>query len=383
MNKILLILKREYLTRVRKKTFIISTILFPLLYLGVIFGLGYIGEKTKSNLHVAVIDSSGYFDRGMFERSNQADSSTRLTLVDMSREAIAQEYKKAGYDGFMVIPTNTNWENGFSNISFNTDKKFGQASINNLQARLNNIWTDIKNEKLGIDENKKRIIAGSKISVRQSDLKNKAANEGIASTIGMVCGFLIYFILLVYGSQVMMGVMEEKSSRIAEVIISSVKPFQLMLGKIIGIGLVALTQFLIWIAFILVLYNVTRASGNLDTSAMNTMVGGVQSVFANVNVPLVIGCFVFYFLSGFFFYSSLYAAIGSAVNEDMREAQSLSFPITLLVIFSIGLMTAAVNDPSGPVAVWGSIIPVTSPVVMMARVPYGVPGTVPWWGTLF
>ena len=294
MNKILLILKREYLTRVRKKTFIISTILFPLLYLGVIFGLGYIGEKTKSNLHVAVIDSSGFFDRGMFERSNQADSSTRLTLVDMSREAIAQEYKKAGYDGFMVIPTNTNWENGFSNISFNTDKKFGQASINNLQARLNNIWTDIKNEKLGIDENKKRIIAGSKISVRQSDLKNKAANEGIASTIGMVCGFLIYFILLVYGSQVMMGVMEEKSSRIAEVIISSVKPFQLMLGKIIGIGLVALTQFLIWIAFILVLYNVTRASGNLDTSAMNTMVGGVQSVFANVNVPLVIGCFVFY-----------------------------------------------------------------------------------------
>ena len=379
MNKILLILKREYLTRVRKKTFIISTILFPLLYLGVIFGLGYIGEKTKSNLHVAVIDSSGYFDRGMFERSNQADSSTRLTLVNMSRETIAQEYKKAGYDGFMVIPTNTNWENGFSNISFNTDKKFGQASINNLQARLNNIWTDIKNEKLGIDENKKRIIAGSKISVRQSDLKNKAANEGIASTIGMVCGFLIYFILLVYGSQVMMGVMEEKSSRIAEVIISSVKPFQLMLGKIIGIGLVALTQFLIWIAFILVLYNVTRASGNLDTSAMNTMVGGVQSVFANVNVPLVIGCFVFYFLSGFFFYSSLYAAIGSAVNEDMREAQSLSFPITLLVIFSIGLMTAAVNDPSGPVAVWGSIIPVTSPVVMMARVPYGVPGTVPWW----
>ena len=123
MNKILLILKREYLTRVRKKTFIISTILFPLLYLGVIFGLGYIGEKTKSNLHVAVIDSSGYFDRGMFERSNQADSSTRLTLVNMSREAIAQEYKKAGYDGFMVIPTNTNWENGFSNISFNTDKK--------------------------------------------------------------------------------------------------------------------------------------------------------------------------------------------------------------------------------------------------------------------
>lgn len=379
MNKILLILKREYLTRVRKKLFIISTILFPILYMGLIVGLGYMGERSRSHLNVAVIDSSGYFDKGMFERSNQADSSTRLTLVNMSRESISKVYKEAGYDGFMVIPPQLNWEKGFESLSFNTDKKFGQASVNNLQSKLNTIWNDIKNEKLGIDENKKTIIAASKISVRQSDLKDKAANEGIASTIGMVCGFLIYFILLVYGSQVMMGVMEEKTSRIAEVIISSVKPFQLMLGKILGIGLVALTQFFIWIAFIFVLYNITRASGNINASAMSSMVGGVQSVFTSVNVPLVIICFVFYFLGGFFFYSSLYAAIGSAVNEDMREAQSLSFPVTLLVIFSIGLMTAAVNDPSGPVAVWGSIIPLSSPIVMMARVPFGVPGTVPWW----
>ena len=177
----------------------------------------------------------------------------------------------------------------------------------------------------------------------------------------------------------MMGVMEEKTNRIAEVIVSSVKPFQLMLGKILGIGLVALTQFFIWIAFIFILYNVTKASGSVDTSAMNSMLGGVQSVFTNINVPLILFCFIFYFLGGFFFYASLYAAIGSAVNEDMREAQSLSFPVTMLVIFSIGLMTAAGNDPSGPVAVWGSIIPISSPIVMMARIPFGVPGTVPWW----
>ena len=162
-------------------------------------------------------------------------------------------------------------------------------------------------------------------------------------------------------------------------IVSSVKPFQLMLGKILGIGLVALTQFFIWIAFIFILYNVTKASGSVDTSAMNSMLGGVQSVFTNINVPLILFCFIFYFLGGFFFYASLYAAIGSAVNEDMREAQSLSFPVTMLVIFSIGLMTAAGNDPSGPVAVWGSIIPISSPIVMMARIPFGVPGTVPWW----
>ena len=161
-------------------------------------------------------------------------------------------------------------------------------------------------------------------------------------------------------------------------IISSVRPFQLMLGKIIGIGLVALTQFFLWVAFIFIIYNVTQASGN-NIGAMSGMVGGVQKVFGSINVPMILFGFVFYFLGGFFFYASLYAAIGSAVNEDMREAQSLSFPITLLVIFSIAMMSVAMSDPTGPVAVWGSIIPFSSPIIMMARIPFGVPGTVPYW----
>ena len=367
------------MTRVRKKTFIISTILFPLLYLAVIFGIGYVGEKTKANLKVAVIDSSGYFDRGMIERSNQSDSSARLVLVNMPVEELRKDYKKLGYDGLLVIPAQQNWEMGFKDLQFKSEKSYGSGSIAVLQNKLNTIWSEIKNEKLGIDENKKTILSNSVVSVSSGDLEGKATNEKIASTIGMVCGFLIYFILLIYGSQVMMGVMEEKTNRIAEVIVSSVKPFQLMLGKIVGIGLVALTQFFIWIAFIFILYNITRASGSMDASTMNSMLGGVQSVFTNINVPLILFCFVFYFLGGFFFYASLYAAIGSAVNEDMREAQSLSFPVTMLVIFSIGIMTAASNDPSGPVAVWGSIIPISSPIVMMARIPFGVPGTVPWW----
>ena len=216
------------------------------------------------------------------------------------------------------------------------------------------------------------------MSVRSVNVNDETANSTVASTIGYVAGFLIYFILLVYGSQVMMGVMEEKTNRIAEVIISSVRPFQLMLGKIIGIGLVALTQFFIWVAFIFIIYNITQASGN-NFSAMSGMVGGIQKVFGSINVPMILFGFVFYFLGGFFFYASLYAAIGSAVNEDMREAQSLSFPITLLVIFSIAMMPVAMNDPTGPVAVWGSIIPFSSPIIMMARIPFGVPGTVPYW----
>jgi ABC-2 type transport system permease protein len=174
--------------------------------------------------------------------------------------------------------------------------------------------------------------------------------------------------------------MEEKTNRIAEVIVSSVRPFQMMLGKIIGIGAVALTQFLLWIAFILVAYNVAKEAGTQMGAA--EMVGNMQRLFTKVDVPLILGCFGFYFLAGFFFYASLYGAVGSAVNEDIREAQSLSFPITMLVILSIAMMTASIANPSGPIAVWGSLLPFSSPIVMMARIPYGVPGTVPWWQLL-
>lgn len=150
-----------------------------------------------------------------------------------------------------------------------------------------------------------------------------------------------------------------------------------MLGKIIGIGLVALTQFFLWVLLVFVIYNVTKTSGGV--AGMGGMLDNVQQVFTSTNIPLFVFCFAFYLLGGFFFYASLYAAIGSAVNEDMREAQSLSFPITMLVIISIAMMTAAIKDPTGPVAVWGSIIPFSSPIIMLARIPFGVPGTVPWW----
>jgi ABC-2 type transport system permease protein len=378
MNKILLIIKREYLTRVRKKTFIISTILFPVLYLGLIFGMGYLGEKAKPRLHVAIVDSSGYFDKGRIERENQKDSSSILTIVNSNTDSLKKNFTDWNYEGYIVIPPQTHWEGGIKNLLLNTSRTMGGEVSGRVESKLNNIWNEIKNEKLGIDESKRTLLNNSTVTVRSVNVNDEKANSSIASTIGYVAGFLIYFILLVYGSQVMMGVMEEKTNRIAEVIVSSVKPFQLMLGKIIGIGLVALTQFFLWVAFIFIIYNVTQASGN-NISAVSGIVGGVQKVFSSINVSMILFGFTFYFLGGFFFYASLYAAIGSAVNEDMREAQSLSFPITLLVIFSIAMMPIAMNDPSGPIAVWGSIIPFSSPIIMMARIPFGVPGTVPWW----
>lgn len=378
MNKILLIIKREYLTRVRKRTFIIGTILFPVLYLLLIFGTGYIADKSRQDLKVAVIDRSGYFTEERIANANKTDTVNRLSLINETEEEFKTKYDLLGYNGYIVIPQHASWKNGLDSLLLTTNKTFGIGATAPIEKKLNSIWNEIKNDSLGIDSSKKLILATSNISLKLNNSKNQAADAGIATVIGYVCGFLMYLILLLYGSQVMMGVTEEKTSRIAEVVVSSVKPFQLMLGKIIGIGMVALTQFLIWIAFVFLIYNIGKFSGS-NTGTMTSAVGQVQKVFTSVNIGLVIGCFIFYLLAGFFFYASLYAAIGSAINEDMREAQSLSFPITMLVIFSIALMTPAISNPSSSVAVWSSIIPFSSPIVMMGRIPFGVPNTVPWW----
>lgn len=376
MNKTWLVIKREYLTRVRKKTFIISTILFPLLYLALIFGAGYFAAQGKKSLKVAVIDSSGYFNKALINEANMTDSSSYLEYITVNPDSVMKNYSEMGYDGYMVIPA-ADWETGLNGIPLRADKTHGIASVMQVQNKMNSIWTQVKSQKLGIEPDQRAIMENSKVTVRAVNEKDENSNAVVASTIGYLCGFLIYFILLIYGSQVMMGVMEEKTNRIAEVMVSSIRPFQLMLGKIIGISMVALTQFFLWILFIFIIYNITSASGSADM--MSGMVGEVQKVFSSINIPLIIFCFAFYLLGGFFFYSSLYAAIGSAVNEDMREAQSLSFPVTMLVIFSILLMTAAMADPTGDIAFWGSIIPFSSPIIMMGRIPFGVPGTVPWW----
>jgi ABC-2 type transport system permease protein len=377
MHKIWLIIKREYLVRVRKKTFIISTVLFPLLYLGLIFGSGYLMAKSGRNLKVALIDSSGYFTKDRIDKENLADSSSRLILVDQSAENIEKNMDKLGFDAYIVIPSTASWDKPLANIPLNTTRMFSMEAATPVKNKLNIIWNAIKNEKLGIDDDKKRILEQSNITIYPKNLKDKKANSGIATIIGSFSAILIYIILMLYGSQVMMGVMEEKTNRIAEVIVSSVKPFQLMIGKILGIGLVCLTQIMLWITFIFIIYNVTAATGNSDM--MSGMVGSIQEVFTSTNMPVLLFCFVFYLLGGFFFYSSLFAAVGSAVNEDMREAQSLSFPLMMPIIFSVAVMGAVLKDPTGPLAFWGSLIPFTSPIVMMVRLPFGVPGTVPWW----
>jgi len=377
MHKIWLIIKREYLTRVRKRTFIIATLLFPLFYLLLIFGMGFIAEKTKQRLDVAIIDSSGFFTKSILNKYNNEDKNSTLVLITGDPAGVIADYKKAGYDGYIVIPP-MNWKKGTDSLVLQSKRSYGTAATSVVERKLNRIWDEVKNDSLHIDNFKQDVLTSSHLGLVSVNINDKKANARVAETIGYVCGLLIYLILLIYGSQVMMGVMEEKTSRIAEVIVSSVKPFQMMLGKILGIGLVALTQFFLWIIFMIVIYKVTQYSSSGGGIA-NEMIKNTEKALSGVDLPFILLCFGFYFLAGFFFYSSLYGAIGSAVNEDMREAQSLSFPITMLVILSIALMSSAIANPESPIAVWASIIPFSSPIVMMARIPFGVPNTVPWW----
>jgi ABC-2 type transport system permease protein len=232
---------------------------------------------------------------------------------------------------------------------------------------------------------------------------SKASSQGLSYGIGYACGFLIYMLTFIYGAAVMRGVMEEKTSRVAEVIVSSVKPFPLMLGKIIGIGAVGLTQFLLWIGLIVVLAGVAQAfiphdvlsevsqlqqanvmsnASAIQTSDAARQIFELKQSVANANWLLIIGCFIYYFLGGYLFYASLFAAVGSVVNEDPQEAQSLLLPISMPIIFSFIIMTIAAQDPDGSLSVWASMIPFSSPIMMMARIPYGVPGGVPYWQLL-
>jgi ABC-2 type transport system permease protein len=378
MKKTLLIIQREYLTRVRKKTFIISTILFPLLYLLFIFGMGYLARKSSKQLRVAVIDPAGMLNQRLVAESNLRDSASYLEYVTANKDSVTRHFAAMGFDGYIVLPA-AGGQQDVQRLVLRSEKTHGIQSVNSVQSKLNAIWNVVKYQQLGINEETRAALDRNRIVLESENLKDQRVSAGVASGVGYACAFLMYFILLIYGSQVMMGVIEEKTNRIAEVIVSSVRPFQLMLGKILGIGLVALTQFLLWIAFVFIVYNIGKSTGSSSSMMLNAVLENVQGVFSRINVPLVVFCFGFYLLGGFFFYAALYGAIGSAVNEDMREAQSLSFPITLLIIFSVAIMTAAIADPTGDLAFWGSIIPFSSPIVMMARIPFGVPGTVPIW----
>jgi ABC-2 type transport system permease protein len=397
MNKIWLITRREYTTRVRNKTFLLSTFLLPLVIVLFIAGSVLVSTQTHTRHRIAVIDANGYFKD--YLKSDSAIS------FDFSPAIDSANYEQNGCTAVLIIPLLP--EDQKTNYRLKYKKQLGLTGTADLENRVNNAITDhLIYEKTAISRGKLDTIRQNSDIAQITSYEDlgktaKASNSGISFAFAYVSGFLIYLLTFIYGAMVMRGVMEEKTNRIAEVVISSVKPFQLMMGKITGIGAVGLTQFLLWILLLVGLAILAQgfipastwkemqelqqanqmgnAGAALKVSDAATKLYGIRSAINGGTLLVIFFCFLFYFTGGYLFYSALFAAVGSAVNEDPQEAQSLMLPITLPVIFSFVIMSVAVQDPSGPLAVWASIIPFSSPIVMMARIPFGVPGTVPFW----
>ncbi len=389
MNKIWLVIKREYLTRVRNKTFILSTILLPLFFIGFIAASAYFSIASNNRQKIAVED-----DNGIFKSNFQSD---KIITYEFTTDVNANNFREKGYSAFLKIPAK--YDSPADSISLISDKQLGMAAEDKIKDQINNSIRDKAflqnniNKKVldsinGIDE--EQLYKFSPV-IKQGN-KTEQSNSGLSYGIGFGSGILIYITLFIYGAAVMRGVMEEKMNRIAEVIISSVKPFQLMMGKIVGIAAVGITQLLIWIVLIIGLSSVatslishdvlqhaqsmspSMASGAANSAALNFL--NTKNMVLQANWGLIIPCFLFYFLAGYLFYASLFAAVGSVVNEDPQEAQSLMLPITMPIILSFVIMTTAAGKPDAPISVWGSMIPLSSPIVMMARIPSG---SVPLW----
>lgn len=387
MNKIILIIKREYTTRIKNKTFILSTLLTPLFFIGIIGASAYFSHNNTEDLTIGVYDESGLFASRLKNNDNIKYVSVPAAIYD----SFSRKTPVEAYSGVLHIPSiDVEKPRG---IEYLSEKQLGLFSQAQVDDDLNDVLERERMVRANIDTARLAAIKDNEIEIDQKLIgeegDNQAANAGISSAIGYVSGLLIYILMFIYGTMVMRGIMEEKVSRVAEVMVSSVKPFQLMMGKIIGIGAVGLTQFIIWMILLVagsMIFGSSLSPGDMHQIAQAqaetkniAIAGALTKVIGQLNIPLLIGAFLFYFIFGYLFYAALFAAVGSAVNEDPQDAQSMMFPITIPIIFSIIVMTSAIANPTGPLAVWCSIIPFTSPIIMMARLPFGFPGTVAWW----
>lgn len=385
-----LVIRREYWTRVRKKSFILITLLVPLLIIVFYGAVFYISTIDTGSHKVGVIDQNKWISEQLTSNSNMQ----YIMLNDMSLES-AREIDTL--DGILHIPAFDPFTE--QTIDLYSEKQLGMGAKTKIQTDVNSIVINKKIQLSQVDTNTINSIQKNNVKVRAIDKSGTESSNELASGIGMASGFLLYMFMFFYGFNVMRSVMEEKTNRIAEIIVSSVKPFQLMLGKIIGVAMVGLTQFLIWIVVLTLLYTfalpillvsgatpdatalqeMSKSMMTQDTQVINEfMKPEVINVIMSANWIAIICWFVFYFLSGYFLYASLFAAIGSLVNEDEQEGQSLTFPVTLPIIVGLVILISTIKNPHSNLAVFGSIFPFTSPIVMMGRIPYGISGNMVW-----
>jgi len=393
MNKTLLIIQREYLSRVKKKSFIVMTILTPVIFAafyGIMIYFSIQGIKGTTN-RIAVVSTNKTLT-GQLKPSR----STSYVYVKSSLAEMKQRLKKTDYDYILYLPEFP--LNAPSGIQLLGTKQAGLSLSSAISGDLENLIRNQKLEESGIAQQDLDKL-NSDVSIDTKKIgeagQEKDSSAGASTAIAYISGILMFMFILLYGIQVMRGVIEEKTNRIIEIMISSVKPFQLMMGKIIGIALVGLTQFVLWIAFTAVISTavvkfyiskttpdttVTAASAEkrnenklLKEAAEKSPVGNIQKSIANLDVTKIVSIFTFFFLGGYLFYSAFYAAIGAAVDNE-TETQQFMFPVMMPLLLGYSLSLSVVtNDPYGTMAFWLSIIPFTSPIAMMVRLPYGVP----------
>lgn len=383
MNKIFLIIQREFLNRVQKKSFLIATIVLPLIFPAIMAVLVYFSIQQRKNATrqtIQYVDESGFFvpDTSKFVFKKLAID------VKTAKEA----FQTSDDYGLLYIP---HFELSHPDgVTLYTKINPSPNDIGNLEGMLENQIRELKMKKFDVDQ---KVLDSLKTDVPIENLnvadagQEKKSNSNVLLGVGVAAGILMYMFIFIYGAQIMQGIIEEKTSKVVEVIVSSVRPFQLMMGKIIGLASVGLLQFLIWIVLITTLSSVVLAYFGVQMPQQQMMQEMAQNnpdmqappieilkMMSQIPFGYVIFNFLFYFLGGYLLYGALFAAVGSAVDSP-AEAQQFMFPITIpLLISYFGLFTFIMNDPHSTVSVWLSIIPFTSPIAMMGRIAFGVPG---------
>lgn len=388
MNRTGLIIQREYLSRVRKKSFVVMTLLGPILMASLFIVPILLADSVAPQQEMLVLDETELFT-GYLEDNDDV----RYTyLEEMGLENAKKRLVDSEGDGLLYVPCGQNCDLNYieKSIQIYSEKTISIDLKYSIKRQIERELEDLKLRRDSVDLDK---IEAAKTSITISTISMEGEKEEenfseFSTAVGFIMAFLIYMFIFLYGAQVMRGVIEEKSSRIVEVIISSVRPFQLMLGKIIGVALVGLTQFLLWVvltfaivtvaqmAFLGDTYSSTELAGQMSgpemEAAKEAAMPEIIKMINSINFPLVLGCFIFYFMGGYLLYGALFAAIGSAVDHE-SDSQQFMLPVSMPLILAIIIAQTIITNPESPLAFWFSIIPFTSPIIMMVRVALGVP----------